>query len=47
MTAGATMQRLAQGLALYVVALCAVNFVSVIAQCGLGACHTFGYRLLQ
>jgi hypothetical protein len=26
--------------------LCAVNFVSVIVQCGLGECHTEGYRLL-
>ena len=33
-------------LSLYVVALCAINFVSVILQCGLGECHTFGYKLL-
>ncbi|MDQ8727766.1 disulfide bond formation protein B [Bradyrhizobium sp. LHD-71] len=33
-------------LSLYVIALCAINFVSVILQCGLGECHTFGYRLL-
>jgi disulfide bond formation protein DsbB len=26
--------------------LCAVNFVSVIVQCGFGECHTEGYRLL-
>jgi len=31
---------------LYVIALCAINFVSVILQCGLGECHTFGYKLL-
>lgn len=31
---------------LYIVAICAVNFVSVIVQCGVGECHTFGYRLL-
>jgi disulfide bond formation protein DsbB len=33
-------------LTLYVIALCAINFVSVILQCGLGECHTFGYKLL-
>jgi hypothetical protein len=22
------------------------NFISVVAQCGIGDCHTFGYRLL-
>jgi hypothetical protein len=26
--------------------LCALNFVSVIVQCGFGECHTEGYRLL-
>ena len=26
--------------------LCAVNFVSVVLQCGLDECHTMGYRLL-
>ncbi len=31
----------------YVIAICAINFLSVIAQCGLDQCHTFGYRLLQ
>lgn len=30
----------------YVVALCAINFVSVVIQCGFGECHTMGYRLL-
>ena len=30
----------------YVIALCAINFVSVVLQCGLDACHTMGYRLL-
>ncbi len=34
-------------LALYVIAICAINFLSVIAQCGFDQCHTFGYRLLQ
>ncbi|MBX9710997.1 MAG: disulfide bond formation protein B [Xanthobacteraceae bacterium] len=33
-------------LSAYVIALCAINFVSVILQCGLGACHTMGYKLL-
>ena len=32
--------------ALYVIALCLINLASVIAQCGLGACHTTGYKLL-
>jgi disulfide bond formation protein DsbB len=40
------MRRLTQGLALYVVLLCAINFVSVIVQCGAGECHTAGYVLL-
>ena len=31
---------------IYVIALCGINFVSVILQCGLGECHTFGYKLL-
>lgn len=44
---GSLMRRLAQGLAIYVLALCAINFASVVLQCGMGECHTFGYRLLQ
>ena len=31
---------------LYVIALCFINLASAILQCGLGACHTTGYRLL-
>jgi disulfide bond formation protein DsbB len=31
----------------YVVILCAINLASVVVQCGLDACHTSGYRLLQ
>ena len=27
--------------------LCAINFVSVIVQCGADACHTYEYRLLK
>jgi disulfide bond formation protein DsbB len=30
----------------YVIGLCAANLVSVVLQCGLDQCHTFGYRLL-
>ena len=32
---------------IYVIATCAINFLSVIAQCGLDQCHTLGYRLFQ
>ncbi|HEY0121507.1 MAG TPA: disulfide bond formation protein B [Rhizobium sp.] len=42
----ATLSRLAGLVSLYVIALCAINFLSVIVQCGVGACHTFGYILL-
>ena len=38
---------LATILSLYVIALCVINLVSVVLQCGLGECHTFGYQLLQ
>jgi disulfide bond formation protein DsbB len=41
------LDRLATILSLYVIAICIVNFVSVLLQCGVGECHTFGYRLLQ
>lgn len=43
---GSVIRRIAHGVALYVVVICAINFVSVVAQCGIGECHTFGYRLL-
>jgi disulfide bond formation protein DsbB len=39
--------RLARLLSLYVVAICLINFASVIVQCGAGACHTFEYKLLS
>lgn len=39
-------KRSADAIGLYVIALAAVNLVSVVLQCGLGECHTFGYRLL-
>lgn len=41
------LSRIAQVLSLYVVVLCAVNFGSVIVQCGFGECHTDGYALLK
>ncbi|WP_420959311.1 disulfide bond formation protein B [Brucella sp. IR073] len=37
---------LATVLGLYMVAIVLVNFGSVVLQCGLDQCHTFGYRLL-
>ena len=40
------MTRLGGLLSLYVIALCLINLASVIVQCGLGACHTGGYKLL-
>ena len=43
---GAPMHRLDQGLGIYVVFICAINFLSVIVQCGAGECHTSGYLLL-
>jgi len=30
-----------------VIAICLINFASVIVQCGVGACHTFEYKLLS
>jgi disulfide bond formation protein DsbB len=41
------LDRAARLLSLYVIALCAINLVSVVLQCGLGECHTFGYKLLK
>lgn len=40
-------RKIADALGFYVIALCLINLVSVILQCGLGECHTFGYQLLQ
>ncbi len=45
-TEGSPMRRCARGLEIYLVFICASNFLSVVLQCGLGECHTFGYRLL-
>jgi disulfide bond formation protein DsbB len=39
--------RLTGALALYVVLICAVNFASVVVQCGAGECHTTGYTLFS
>jgi len=39
--------RLAGILSIYVIALCLINLVSVVVQCGFGQCHTFNYQLLQ
>jgi disulfide bond formation protein DsbB len=40
-------RRIAGILSIYVIAIGLINLVSVVLQCGLGECHTFGYRLLQ
>jgi disulfide bond formation protein DsbB len=45
-TEGAPMHRLTQGLIIYVVCICAINFFSVVVQCGLGECRTSGYLFL-
>jgi disulfide bond formation protein DsbB len=40
-------RKIANVLSIYVIAICLINFISVILQCGFGECHTFGYKLLQ
>lgn len=40
------LRRLGAIAGLVVMALCLVNLAAVILQCGLGACHTTGYKLL-
>jgi disulfide bond formation protein DsbB len=45
--AGAPMHRLTRGLVVYVVVICAINFLSVVVQCGMGECHTSGYLFLR
>jgi hypothetical protein len=45
-TGDSLMRRCARWLEVYVVFLCAINFIAVVLQCGLGECHTFGYRFL-
>ena len=42
-----TLGRIARLLSLYVITICLINFGSVILQCGTGACHTSGYKLLS
>src|SRR6516164_6201260 len=39
-------RRLTRALAIYVAFICAINFLSVVVQCGMDECHTSGYRLL-
>ena len=41
-----TPKRIGAVTGLYVVALCAVNLISAVLQCNIGACHTTGYKLL-
>jgi len=45
-TPSALLGKVARLLGLYLVALCLINLASVAVQCGFGACHTFGYKLL-
>jgi disulfide bond formation protein DsbB/nitrate reductase NapE component len=40
-------RRIADILSIYVIAICLINLVSVVLQCGFGECHTFDYKLLQ
>ena len=40
-------RRIADILSIYVIAICLINLVSVVLQCGFGECHTFGYKLLE
>jgi disulfide bond formation protein DsbB len=42
-----TLGRIAAAASIYVIALCAINFISVVVQCGVDACHTYEYRLLK
>ena len=39
--------RLARLRILYVMAICLINFASVIVQCGAGACQTTEYKMLS
>jgi disulfide bond formation protein DsbB len=41
------LERLGRLLSLCVIAIALVNFASAFVQCGLDACHTYGYRLLS
>jgi disulfide bond formation protein DsbB len=42
----AYLPRIAMGLSVATIALCAINTGLVILQCGTGECHTYGYALL-
>ena len=39
--------KIAQALSFYVILVALMNFVSVVLQCGFGACYTTGYALLN
>ncbi len=39
-------KKLADILSLYVIAICAINVISVFLQCGFSECHTSGYQLV-
>ena len=39
-------KKLADILSLYVIAICAINVISVFRQCGFNECHTSGYQLV-
>lgn len=40
------LDRIGSATGFFVVVLCAINLISVVVQCGFGACHTTGYKLL-
>ena len=42
----AMLEKIGRIAAFYVIALCVINFISATIQCGSGACHTTGYKLL-
>ena len=39
-------RKIADVLSIYVIAICLINLISVVLQCGFGECHTFSYKLL-
>jgi disulfide bond formation protein DsbB len=41
------LSKTATAASLYVILLALINFGSVVLQCGIGECHTFGYQLLN
>lgn len=43
---GSPSRQLTRGVIIYVVFICAINFLSVVVQCGVGECRTSGYQLL-